>query len=93
MLEKLGLIEAGSFLIRLTLSFTFFVGIFLMVSREAVRCLNRDFQRELGWRKYIIPQLERKGFFFIDAFVLEHAVWVGAVITVASFILLLIHKT
>ena len=92
MFEDLGILAAGSFLWELMLSFTFFIGIFLIVSREAVECLNRDFQRELGWRKYVIPQLEGKKFLFIDAFILKYPIWMGIVISTASFVMLLAHR-
>lgn len=89
LLTELGLFEAGSFLWELMLSFTFFIGIFLIISREAIECLNRDFQREYGWRKYVITQLENKKFMFIDAFIMKYPIWVGLVISTTSFILLL----
>lgn len=92
LLEELGLFDAGSFLWELMLSFTFFIGIFLIVSREAVECLNRDFQREFGWRKYIITQIETKKFVFIDAFILKYPIWIGLIITITSFVLLLMQR-
>lgn len=91
-LKELGLFTAGSFLWELMLSFTFFIGIFLVVSREAVECLNRDFQRELGWRKYVITQIETKKFMFIDAFILKYPIWVGLLIAITSFVLLLVRR-
>lgn len=93
MLEEMGILDAGWFLWDLMLSFTFFIGIFLVVSREAVECLNRDFQKELGWRKYIITQLEGKKFLFIDALILKYPVWIGLFISIISFVLLLMHKS
>ncbi len=92
MWEEFGVFEAGWVLWDLMISFTFFIGIFLIISREAVECLNRDFQKELGWRKYIIPQLEGKKFLFIDAFILKYPVWIGLTISIISFVLLLIRK-
>ena len=92
LLTELGLFEAGSFLWELMLSFTFFIGIFLIISREAIECLNRDFQREYGWRKYVITQLENKKFMFIDAFIMKYPIWVGLVISVVSFVLLLMRR-
>ena len=92
MLEQLGIVAAGEFLWDLMLSLSFFIGIFLVVSREAVECLNRDFQKELGWRKYVITQLEGKKFMFIDIFILKYPVWIGLVIAVTSFMLLLARR-
>ena len=92
MLKELGILAAGDFLWDLMLSLSFFIGIFLIVSREAVECLNKDFQRELGWRKYVITQLEGKKFMFIDAFVLKYPVWIGLLISVTAFMLLLSHR-
>lgn len=92
LLEELGILDAGWFLWNLMLSFTFFIGIFLIVSKEAIECLNRDFQKEFGWRKNIATQLESKKFVFIDMFVLKYSVWIGLLISVISFVLLLMYK-
>jgi len=91
-LEQWGLIDAGRFLWNLMLALAFFIGIFLIVSREAVECLNRDCQREFGWRKYVLYELEGRRFGFIDAFVLKYPIWVGLVISVTAFILLLVNR-
>ena len=89
LIEQLGLIEVGSFLWELMLAFTFFIGIFLIVSREAVECLSRDFQREYGWKRYVLSQLEARKYMWIDSFILKYPIWIGLIISVTSFLLLL----
>ena len=91
MLELSGILEAGDFIYTIALCFAFFMGIMLIVSREAVECLNKDFQREYGWKRYVLSQLEEPKYKFIDAVVMKYPLWVGLLVSITSFLLLLIH--
>ena len=74
------------------ISFAFFVGILLMVSQEAFDSFNRDLQKEYGIKRRLFPKIEDSNFNFIDYLLLKNRLIAGLLITVISFVLLLIYK-
>ena len=96
MLENFGLGSsldlAVTFLVEMMLYLAFFIGLMLMVSRQAVERLNEDFKKEAGLRKRIWPKLENKVSFAIDKIVLKYSFWSGLFIAIASFMFLLSYK-
>ena len=92
MYKLLGLDESLRFFVYLMLSFSFFVGILLIVSQEAFVHFNKALQKEIGLRKRIIPQLENKEIQFIDLVILKYRLFCGILISVSAFLLLLIYK-
>ena len=92
MVAILGLTESMRFLVFLMLSFSFFIGIVLMVSHEAFAHLNQAFQKEYGLKKRLLPKLENIRVSFIDWIVLKYRFIAGLLISVLSFLLLLLYK-
>ncbi len=87
-----GLDAVLEFLVEMMLYLAFFVGIMLMVSRQSVERLNQDFQKEVGIRKRIWPQVENKASFFIDRILLKYSFWTGLCIAITSFSFILAQK-
>lgn len=83
---------ALEFLKEMMLYLAFFIGIMLMVSRQSVERLNADFQKEVGIRKRIWPQVENKASFVIDRILLKYSFWTGLFIAITSFLFLLADK-
>lgn len=81
--------------LRFLVSFGFFSGIVLMVSPEAFDALNKALSREYGIKTRFIPKLELATIHVLDKIITKkrsHGIIVGLIITVTSFILLLINK-
>lgn len=81
--------------LRFLVSFGFFSGIVLMVSPEAFDALNKALSREYGIKTRFIPKLELATIHVLDKIITKkrsHGIIAGFVISVVSFILLLIHK-
>ncbi|HOD12940.1 MAG TPA: hypothetical protein PLO93_03560 [Candidatus Omnitrophota bacterium] len=81
--------------LRFLVSFGFFSGIVLMVSPEAFDALNKALSREYGIKTRFIPKLELATIHILDRIITKkrsHGIIAGFVISVVSFILLLIHK-
>lgn len=81
--------------LRFLVSFGFFSGIVLMVSPEAFDALNKALSREYGIKTRFIPKLELATIHILDKIITKkrsHGIIAGFVISVVSFILLLIHK-
>ncbi len=76
-------------MLRLGLSFAFFVGIMLVVSQDAVQILNRDLQRELGLKKRLVSKIEDRHFTFIDRAIFRFRYCSGLSIAITAFLLLL----
>ena len=92
MLEVLGLDVSISMIIYLMLSFSFTIGIILMVSQESFMELNKALQREYGVKRRLIPGVEDTQNYFIDRVILKYRVFSGLLITVTAYFLLLIYK-
>ena len=92
MWEDLGLRDSLRMFSFLMLSFAFFVGIMLVVSQEAFEIFNRALLREIGLRKRLLPGIEDTKFSFVDFVILKFPLVAGLIISVSSFILLLIYK-
>lgn len=77
------------------LSFGFFVGIVLMISPEAFDALNKAFGKEYGIKTRLIPKLELTFIHILDKIITKnrmHGIISGFLISLISFILLLINK-
>ncbi len=92
MWELYGLDESAKIFTYILLSFAFFVGIMLIVSQEAFVTFNRALSREIGLKKRLIPKLEDKQYQFIDFLILKYPMIAGLLISVSSFMLLLMYK-
>ena len=73
-------------------SFSFVIGIILMVVPQAFEALNEALQKEYGITKRFIPRLEKTGVSTIDRICKKHSVIIGMLISIASFFLLLIYR-
>ena len=92
MLELMGVHESKRMIIFIMLSFSFFVGILLTVSREAYLFFNKALQKKYGIRRTFITFIEDTEFDHIDRFILKYRVRAGLIISISAFILLLIYK-
>ena len=92
MFEILGIEASIKMIIYLMLSFSFFVGIMLIISQEAFQHFNEALQKEYGIKTRILPNVEDKRVHLVDKLVLKYRIWAGIVITIAAFILLMIFK-
>ncbi len=92
MLEVLGLDISAKFLVFLMLSFSFFVGIILLVSSDAFRSFNQALQKEYGLKRRIAPQLEDARVDFVDRVLIKYRLMAGLLICIAAFFLLLLYK-
>ena len=73
-------------------SFSFFVGIMLVVSFEAFEHFNAALQKEYGMKKRLAPKVESIENKFTDWFLTRYPLISGIFISVMSFILLLIFR-
>jgi len=73
-------------------SFSFFIGIILIISPKAFYTLNKTFQREYGIRKRVLRKLEDVKIDVIDKMVIKNRIIAGLIISVVSFVLLLVHR-
>ncbi|MDP2654370.1 MAG: hypothetical protein Q8Q08_10110 [Candidatus Omnitrophota bacterium] len=92
MLEDFGLSESLKVIVYLMISFSFFVGIMLVVSQEAFVHFDKALQREYGIRKRFLPKLEETQFKFVDWVLLKYRTLSGLLIAVIAFMLLLTYK-
>ena len=76
----------------LMLSFAFFIGIILMISRDAFITLNRDLQREYGIKRRLSAKLEDVYIDVVERASLKYPVFVGLFIAIFAFILLLMRS-
>jgi len=73
-------------------SISFVIGIILTAAPQAFEELNNALQREYGIKKRIIPGLEKTGISIVDKICKKHSVFIGMLISIISFFLLLIFK-
>ncbi len=92
MIAILGWDGSVSMIIYLLLSFTFFIGILLIVSQESFIALNKALQNEYGLKRRLTPKVEDTHIDVIDKFLIKHRVLAGLFISVCAFVLLLIYK-
>lgn len=92
MVDFFGLEISAKLFFHLMVSIAFVVGIILMVSPEAFETLNRALQKEYGLKTRIMPSLENTSIDVVDKAVIKSRVVSGMVISIISFILLLIFK-
>ncbi len=74
------------------ISFSFFVGILLLVAPEAYEHFNRALQKEYGLKVRLVPQMEDRFFSFIDKTIIKYRLAAGMVISVSAFVLLLLYR-
>lgn len=91
MFEVLGLDVSAKVLFNLMLSFSFFVGLILMVSQEAFSAFHKALQKEYGLKRKLAPMLENTRFDFIDRVLMKYRVFAGMAICITSFFLLLVY--
>ena len=92
MLRVFGLDLSTKVLVDLMLSFSFFVGIVLMVSSEAFGAFHKALQKEYGLKRRLAPKLEDTKFDIIDQVLMKYRVFAGMLICLTSFFLLLLYK-
>ena len=92
MLEVFGWDISGKLLFNLMLSFAFFVGIILMVSREAFSAFHKALQKEYGLKRKLAPKLEDPQFDIIDKILMKYRVMAGMLICITTFFLLLLYR-
>ena len=92
MIEVFGLDVSSQVFFHIMISFSFFVGIVLMISPEAFEALNRALQKEYGLKTRLFPKFENTTIDVIDKAVVKNRVIAGLIITVISFTLLLVNK-
>ena len=92
MASLFGLNEPLNLIFYMLVSIGFVVGIILMVAPKAFTSLHKALQKEYGITKRILPQLENASIEVVDKTVKKNTVVYGMVISIVSFILLLIFK-
>ena len=92
MFEVFGLDISAKILEDLMLSFSFFVGIVLMVSREAFGAFHKALQKEYGLKRRLSPKLENTRSDIIDKILIKYRVFAGVVISITAFFLLLLNR-
>ncbi len=90
--KLLGLDNSAQMFFYIMISFSFVIGIILTVAPEAFEKLNQALQKEYGIKKRILPKLEDTKFDVIDKILIRKRAVAGVIISVLSFILLLIYK-
>jgi hypothetical protein len=73
-------------------SIGFFVGIILMVAPDAYKSLHDALQKEYGIKKRFIPKIEDTKIETIDRALTKNRVIAGMLVSIVSFLLLLIYK-
>lgn len=76
----------------LLLSFAFFVGIMLLVSRNAFTQFDSALQKEYGLKYQLLPKLEQPKIQFVDWLLLRYRFFSGLLISISAFILLLLSR-
>ena len=92
MLEVFGLDVSARVLVDLMLSFSFFVGLILVVSREAFGAFHKALQKEYGLKRRLAPKLEDSGSDIIDKILMKYRVFAGLIISITAFFLLLAYR-
>lgn len=92
MLNAFGVPESAQVITYLLLSFSFYCGILLLVSKEAFEMFDKSLQREYGVKRTILPFLEKTRIDIVDPLLLKYRLAAGLLISVTSFVLLLIYK-
>ena len=92
MLEVFGLDISAHVLFNLMLSFAFFVGLILMVSREAFGAFHQALQKEYGLKRRLAPKIENHSSDIIDKILIKYRVFAGMVICIIAFFLLLAFR-
>ncbi len=89
------LVEIIKLVLRFLISFSFFIGIVLIVSPEAFDALNKALSKEYGIKTRFIPRMELKAIHILDKIITNNRAYgiiAGILIAVISFVLLLINK-
>ena len=92
MFDIFGLEISTRLIFQILVSLAFLGGIILMISGEAFQTLHRAFQKEFGLRKRLIPKIENTSFDIVDRILMKNRFAAGLIITVVSFVLLLVNK-
>jgi len=73
-------------------SIGFVIGIILMVAPEAFEIFNKGLNREYGLKFRFFRKIEDEKFENLDRFATRHSVIIGMILSVVTFILLIIYK-
>ena len=92
MIEIFGLDVSSKVFFYIMVSFSFFVGIILMVSPEAFENLNHALRKEYGFKIKLVPFLENTFIDTVDKIIVKNRVIAGIIISVTAFALLIIFK-
>ena len=92
MIELFGLDVSLQFLVYLMLSFSFFIGIILLVSPNAFDALNTALQKEYGIKRRLAPKVEDSRIDFVDRILLKYRTLAGLLIALSAFALLILYK-
>ena len=92
MVAFFGLDISAKIFFYMMVSFSFFIGIFLMASPEAFKASDKALKQEYGLKTKLVPHIEGHTFDMIDKFILKNRVMTGFVIALFSFILLLLNR-
>ena len=92
MIEVMGLDLSARMFFIMMVSFSFFVGVFLMASPDAFKAIDKALQKEYGIKTRFVPHIENSYFDALDKFILKNRVKAGFFIAAFAFILLLVNK-
>ena len=95
MLSFLEIGEAFRLIFYFLVSFSFIMGIVLMVSPEAFDTLNKALSKEYGIKTRILPKIELTVIHVLDKVITKnraHGIIAGFIISTISFLLILFNK-
>ena len=95
MLAAMEMGEALQLIFYFLVSFSFFMGIVLMVSPEAFDTLNKALSKEYGIKTRILPKIELTAIHVLDKIITKnrsHGIIAGFIISAISFLLILLNK-
>ena len=92
MYSSLGLDVSISMFFYIMVSIGFVIGIILMVAPEAYELLSKALNREYGLKHRFFRKIENDKFENLDRFATRHSVVIGMILSITTFILLIIYK-
>jgi len=92
MYRLLGLDVSLNMIFYIMVSIGFVIGIILMVAPEAFETFNRALNQEYGFKFRFFKKIEDKKYGDIDRFASKYSVIIGMIISVITFMLLIIYK-
>jgi len=92
MLARLGIQVPLQAMFTLFISFSFFIGLLLMVSPEAFSSLERIFNKEYGFKRKLVPKLEDAKVEAFDKIIIKNRGIAGMIICIVSFLMLIWYR-